>query len=336
MRQSSGSRRSREIAYVAGVPRSPESESAPFEPRHLAALVAVAKTGSFRVAGERLGYVQSAVSRQIATLEEVAGMRLVERARGANEVRLTQAGEVLMTHAEALLARQSAARADLAQLAQGERGVVRVGVVQGVGHRMLWSALSSYRRRRPGARVEASEFSTDAPLFGLVEQGVLDLGLAALPLVDGPFERRNLARVKWVLAMPASWRLPRHDGAVRLADLAGRPLVGRHDERSGPSLETCLRHAGAAANVVFRTDIDDTMRGLVASGVGAALLPRFVVEDDRAIAVAPLDDLVLTQVLGIFWHSERTLSTTASEFRSIVCEVCGRMEPGEGDAAVAA
>lgn len=329
-------RPSAEIAYVAGVPRSAESETQPFEPRHLAALVAVAKTGSFRVAGERLGYVQSAVSRQIATLEEVAGMRLVERARGANDVRLTQAGEVLMTHAEALLARQAAARADLVQLAQGERGAVRVGVLQGVGHRVLRSALTGYRRRRPGARVEASEFASDASLFALVEQGELDLGLAALPLVDGPFDRRNLARVKWVLATPASWRLPRHDGAVRLADLAGRPLIGRHEERSGPSLETCLRNAGAVANVVFRTDIDETMRGLVASGVGAALLPSFVADDDGAIAVAPLDDVALTQVLAIFWHSERMLSTAATEFRSIVCEVCGRIEPGDSGAAAAA
>lgn len=339
----------REIAYVHGVPMSDGSATAtrqngtapderpggerdapPFEPRHLAALVAVAKTGSFRVAGERLGYVQSAVSRQIATLEEIAGMRLVERARGANDVRLTHAGEVLMTHAEALLARQAAARADLVQLAQGERGAVRVGVLQGVGHRVLRTALAAYRRRRPDARVEASEFPTDAPMFELVEQGRLDLGLAALPLVDGPFERRNLVRVRWALAMPAGWRLRREDGAVRLADLAARPLIGRHEERSGLSLETFVNGVGGRANVVFRTDIDETMRGLVASGVGAALLPSFTVpEDDPSIAVARLDDVSLTQTVGIFWHRERMLSAAATEFRAITCEVCGRAEsPG--------
>jgi DNA-binding transcriptional LysR family regulator len=302
----------------------------PFEPRHLAALVAVAKTGSFRVAGTRLGYVQSAVSRQIATLEEVAGTRLVERARGANDVSLTEAGEVLMTHAEALLARQAAARADLEQLAEGETGAVRIGVLQGVGHRVLRTALAAYRRRRPGARVEASEFPSDAPLFELVEQGLLDLGLAGMPLPDGPFARHNLLRVRWVLAMPAQWRIPRHEGAVRLADLAGQPLIGRHDERSGPSLEPQLQAAGCATNVVFRTDIDDTMRGLVAAGVGAALLPSFSVpEHDAAIDVAPLEDVGLMRVVGLFWHRERLLSTAAVELRSITCEVCGRLDPGD-------
>ncbi|MDO8209680.1 LysR family transcriptional regulator [Conexibacter sp. CPCC 206217] len=304
--------------------------AAPFEPRHLAALVAVAKTGSFRVAGTQLGYVQSAVSRQIATLEEAAGTRLVERARGGNEVHLTQAGEVLLTHAEALLARQTAARADLQQLAQGETGAVRVGVLQGVGHRVLRSALAVYRQRRPGARVEASEYPADAPLFELVEQGRLDLGLAGMPLPDGPFARRNLLRVRWVLAMPAHWRIPRHDGVVRLPDLAGQPLIGRHDERTGPSLEGQLRAAGTEPNVVFRTDIDETMRGLVAAGVGAALLPRVSVhERDATIAVAPLEDVALTQVVGLFWHRERLLSAAAVELRGIVSEVCGRIEPGE-------
>jgi DNA-binding transcriptional LysR family regulator len=301
----------------------------PFEPRHLAALVAVASTGSFRVAGERLGYVQSAVSRQIAALEEAAGMRLVERAPGANEVRLTQAGEVLLTHAEAMLAHQAAARADLVQLAEGEIGAVRIGVLQGVGHRVIRAAIAAFRKRRPEARVEASEFPSDAPLFELVEEGQLDMGLAALPLADGPFEQRSLLRVRWVLAMPATWRVPRHDGGVQLADLAGRPLVGRHDERSGPSLEHLLQSANLDANVVFRTDIDDTVRGLVAAGVGAALLPAFSVpQDDDAITVAPLHDTMLARVVGLFWHRERLLSAAANEFREITYEVCGRLDAG--------
>lgn len=303
----------------------------PFELRHLATLVAVGRTNSFRLAGERLGYVQSAVSRQIATLEHAAGMRLVERSRGANEVRLTQAGEVLRSHAEALLARQAAARADLDQLAQGEMGAVRVGVAQGVGHRVLRIALAAYQRRRPNARVEAMEFPTDAPLFELVERGGLDLGFAGLPLQDGPFERRDLLRVPWVLAMPGSWRVPRHEGRVRLEDLAHRPVIARHDQRSGPSLETRLREAGVPAEIVFRTDIDETVRGLVAGGVGAALLPEAsVTGEDAAIAVAQLEGAGINEVVGLFWHRERLLTTAAVEFRAITCEVCGRLQPSGG------
>ncbi|HEX5145697.1 MAG TPA: LysR family transcriptional regulator, partial [Conexibacter sp.] len=139
---------------LTSTPTPPDQERlSSFESRHLAALVAVAQTRSFRLAGERLGYVQSAVSRQLATLEEVAGTRLVVRASGANEVTLTPAGELLVRHAEALLARQAAARADLERLAAGETGAVRVGVPQGVGPRLLRSVLTVHRERRPNARV---------------------------------------------------------------------------------------------------------------------------------------------------------------------------------------
>lgn len=304
-----------------------------FEPRQLAALVAVAQTGSFRLAGARLGYVQSAVSRQISTLEEVAGARLVERATGANEVALTPAGELLVHHAEALLSRQTAARADLDRLAAGETGAVRIGVPQGVGPRLLRRVLGAFRERRPDTRVVASEFATDAPLFALVEQGALDLALAALPLLPGPFEHRRLLRVRWVLAAPARWSLGRDGDAIQLADLARRPLVGRHDERWGPPLEAQLLAAGHEPDVVFRTDLDETVRALVTAGVGAGLLPSYgVADDDPAVATHPLDNVPLTQSLALVWHRERVLSPAAAELRAVVASAV----PPAGDVAQAA
>jgi DNA-binding transcriptional LysR family regulator len=299
-----------------------------FEPRHLAALVAVARTGSFRLAGEQLGYVQSAVSRQIATLEQVAGVRLVERARGTNDVGLTHAGTVLLRHAEALLARQAAAQADLIQLAAGETGAVSIGMPQGVGHRLLRPALAAYRRRRPQARVLASEYPSDAPLFALVEHGMLDLGIARLPLAAGPFASVELLRMRWVLAAPASWGLAPSGSAVPLAALEGRPLIGRHDLQHGPPLEAQLRERGRELNVVFRTDIDETIRSLVRAGMGAALLPSFGVDGETpGVALLTLEDLPLTEVVGLFWHGKRELAPAAAELRAITCEVCGRLGP---------
>jgi DNA-binding transcriptional LysR family regulator len=307
-------------------PPAPDQERlSAFDARHLAALVAIAQTRSFRLAGERLGYVQSAVSRQISTLEEVAGTRLVERSPGANEIALTPAGELLVRHAEALLARQTAARADLDRLAAGETGAVRVGVPQGVGPRLLRRVLKVHRERRPGTRVVASEFATDTPLFELVEQGALDLAFAALPLPPGPFEHRTLLRVRWVLATPSRWSLARRGDAVELGELAERPLVGRHGERAGPPLEAQLQAAGHEPNVVFRTDLDDTVRTLVAAGVGAGLLPTFgIAPDDPAIATHTLDTVPLAQPIAIIWHRERELSPAAAELRSLVCELCER------------
>jgi len=93
------------------------------EIRHLQALEAVAREGSFRGAAQRLGYVQSAISHQILALERVVGVTLVQRTRGSRRSVLTPAGEALLEHASAILARVRIAQTDLASVA-GERGAV--------------------------------------------------------------------------------------------------------------------------------------------------------------------------------------------------------------------
>src|SRR5205814_3055689 len=87
--------------------------------RHLAALEAVARTRSFGAAARELGYTQSAVSQQIAQLEKLVGQRLVERPGGPRRVDLTEAGRLLLRHADSIVAHLDAAQADMAALAEG-------------------------------------------------------------------------------------------------------------------------------------------------------------------------------------------------------------------------
>src|SRR6202040_3397257 len=100
------------------------------ELRHLAALEAVGRTRSFGRAARELGYTQSAVSQQIARLERTVGQRLVERPGGPRPVDLTDAGRLLLRHADAIVAQLDAARADLAAFAEGAAGPLRLGIYQ--------------------------------------------------------------------------------------------------------------------------------------------------------------------------------------------------------------
>ena len=120
------------------------------ELRHLVALQAVAEAGTFGRAAAALGYTQSAMSQQIAALEALIGQRLIDRARGQPRVELTEAGRLLLAHANAVLARLEAAQADFAAFGEGALGVLRVGTYQSVSARiLLWlSNLSLIRLSR--------------------------------------------------------------------------------------------------------------------------------------------------------------------------------------------
>jgi DNA-binding transcriptional LysR family regulator len=119
------------------------------EMRHLAALEAVSRTRSFGRAARELGYTQSAVSQQIAQLEQIVGQRLFHRPGGPRRVEPTEAGELLLRHADAIVAQLDAARADMAALAEGEAGTLRVGIYQSVGTRLLPALVRRFREQWP-------------------------------------------------------------------------------------------------------------------------------------------------------------------------------------------
>jgi molybdate transport repressor ModE-like protein len=158
------------------------------EVRHFAALDAVAREGSFGRAADRLGYTQSAVSQQIATLEKIVGETLVERPGGPRAVSLTEAGELLLRHAEAIVARLDAARADIAALRAGETGTLRVATYQSISARVLPLVMRRFMGDWPGIAFELSEPSNDETLYRGIESGAIDLGFCSLPVPDGPFD----------------------------------------------------------------------------------------------------------------------------------------------------
>src|ERR671927_1455443 len=158
------------------------------ELRHLAALEAVGRTRSFGAAARELGYTQSAVSQQIAQLERVVGHRLFHRPGGPRRVEPTEAGLLLLRHADAIVAQLDAARADMAALAEGAAGTLRVGIYQSVGARLLPALVRRFRAQWPLVGIRVREESSAADLLRLLEHGELDLTFAEVPMREGPFE----------------------------------------------------------------------------------------------------------------------------------------------------
>src|SRR4029077_13316421 len=164
------------------------------ELRHLIALKAIAEHGTFGRAAKELGYTQSAISQQIATLERIVGQRLIDRPGGPRPVSRTEAGELLLRHADAIAARLQAAQADLVALDAGDAGPLRIGTYQSVGARVLPELLREFSADWPKVEITLQESADDRDLLALVERGDLDLSFVVLPLDPGPFASVELFR----------------------------------------------------------------------------------------------------------------------------------------------
>jgi molybdate transport repressor ModE-like protein len=307
------------------------------ELRHLAALQAVAEEGSFGRAAERLGYTQSAVSQQIQALERIVDQRLVERPGGPRRVSLTEAGELLLRHAAGIVARLQAAQADLAAFAEGSAGTLRVGTYQSVGARVLPRLLREFTEAWPSVSVQLTEWSDDGHLLSLVERGELDFSFVMLPVEEGPFEPVELMLDPHVLVVPADSELARRPKPPSLREVAGMPLIGNRLCRSVHQVETRLRDAGVEPQIVFRSDDNGTIQGLVAAGVGVALVPLLTVDTGHeGTAVLGLAN-VPPRRIGIAWHRDRYRSPAALAFVDLARDVCARVEAEQsGRPAVAA
>jgi DNA-binding transcriptional LysR family regulator len=282
------------------------------ELRHLAALEAVGRTHSFVAAARGLGYTQSAISQQIAALERAVEQRLVDRPGGPRPVALTEAGTLLLRHADAIVAQLDAAEADMAALAEGAAGPLRVGIFQSVGARILPGLLRRFREEWPRVEVRVREETNAVDLVRLIEHGELDLAFADLPLPDGPFEWNEIMRDPYVLVVPKDDPLAQRESAPPLRELAGLPLV---TWRQLGEPETFLRGRVPELNVVFRSDDNGTLMGLVAEGLGYAVVPQLVVNPRNPAYVAlPFGNRVPPRQLAIVWHRDRYRSSAAEAF----------------------
>jgi DNA-binding transcriptional LysR family regulator len=294
------------------------------EIRHLAALEAVVETGSFRRAGDGLGYSQSAISQQIATLERAAGVRLLDRPGGRRPVTPTDAGLTLLRHARRASAAMRAAEADLHALAEGEAGTLRVGTFQSAGVRLVPEAMRRYLERWPGVQVQLVEAGYDDELLSLLERGDLDLTFAR-ESDDPTFEQLDVLSDPWVLLAPPESEPALTTRPVRPRELAQLPLIGYR--RATDGAEGFLRSRGLELEVVFRSDEGGTVQGLVGAGVGYAVVPLLSVDDEAEVAVLEVSG-VPPRVITIGWHADRTPTPAARAFVEIVTEIGAEIAAG--------
>lgn len=289
-----------------------------FEFRHLEALLSVGRTHSFSTAATELGYSQSAVSQQIARLERILGITLVERTRGHRRVSLTDAGEVLMHHAEVIAARLTSATADIDTFKRGEAGVLRIGCFQSVGVKLLPRILRVFGEAWPRIAIELTQAEDDAYLLDEVEAGRLDVTFMVLPLPEGPFAFSELLEDPYVVvALPGYLPAEDEDG-VGWRDLIGSSLITYDRMRLEHAVENRIGRPELADQIVLRSHDSGTLLGMAAEGLGAAVVswlsvPHGTEASQFSLSVFPLRN-VNPRVVGIAWHRDRIMTTAVEDF----------------------
>jgi DNA-binding transcriptional LysR family regulator len=245
----------------------------------LQVLCEVVNRGSFSAAADALAYTQSAVSQAVARLEAETGTTLVIRDRRG--VRATAAGATLVTHAEAIFAQVQAAEADLAAVLGVRAGRLRVASFPSAGATLMPLAVAAFRQAYPEVALTLAEGEPEE-IGPRVRAGEFDLALLfEFPGVQPRRDRPGAGlRSVTLLQDPMDVALP--------ADhpLASKPALALGDLRAQQWVQTsadspCARHvvrsclaAGFEPDVAFESDDYDTVQGLVAAGVGVALIPR--------------------------------------------------------------
>jgi DNA-binding transcriptional LysR family regulator len=292
------------------------------ELRHLAALDAVETEGSFGRAALKLGYTQSAVSQQIATLERIVGEKLVERPGGPRPVALTEAGLLLLRHARAIVSRLQAAQSDLAALSAGEAGSLHIGIFQSVGAKILPEVMRRFSQAWPEVEIELRESHSDNELAEMVERGELDLSFVQLPLANPSLETVLVLQDDYVLVTSAASDFPAPGRTPTLREIAEQPLIGYRNCRTTDIVVGEIRATGREPHFVFRTDENGVVQGLAGAGIGVAILPRLAVNPaDESVRITDLSPRLAPRRIGIARHKDRYHSPAAKAFLATALEV---------------
>ncbi|MFF4380956.1 LysR family transcriptional regulator [Kitasatospora sp. NPDC001547] len=284
----------------------------------------VAHLGSFTAAGERLGFTQSAISRQIATLEGELGTVLFDRlARG---VRLTEHGRALLPHAEAMLERLDTTRRELTALTELTAGRLRVGAFDSANAALVPGALAAFRAAHPGVAISLTEGLT-AHLLDLLADGAIDLALvASYTEPDGhgeQFDYRPLMADPVLVALPRGHRLARRR-RLRLAELADEPWIAASRHAESTLLAACVR-SGFQPRIEYAVAAWSAKLGLVAAGLGATLIPSLAARVSRpGVALVPLhpDDTPVRRVHTVTLRGRR-VPAAVEAFEAFLKEAAG-------------
>ncbi len=276
----------------------------------LAVLRALNRDEHVTHAATAAGVPQPTVSRWLAAMGDALGSPVV--VRQGRRVRLTRAGRLLADAADRALAVLEAGHRAAAEEGDPSRGLVALGVLHLLGRALVPELVRGFRAEHPNVRFRLVQDSRQAVLAHL-ENGVVDLALVAPPPTTPEFDHAVVREQELVLVLPPGHRLAdRH--AVRIAELAEEDFVGLERGYGLRQITDDLcAAAGFTPRLAFEGQETETVRGLVAAGLGVALLPH--AETPTGLVELPLSPRA-TREIALVWLADTPVPPAVHAFRS--------------------
>jgi LysR family transcriptional regulator, regulator of the ytmI operon len=289
--------------------------------RQLQTFKAIAETGSFVQAAERLQYAQSTLTLHIQQLEAELGVELFDRQR--RKIQLTAAGHTLLVHTQHVLNQVEQMQQDLSDLVAGESGTLRVGMIEPVARLYLMQVMRTFRERYPRIRLTIEILSTNHTHEQLIANQI-DLGISTPPPAGAGLIFEPILTQTPVLLLPKNHALLQQDEIV-LSDLCAECLLLTESPCAyRAAIEQAFMARGLPLAIGIEIGSLEIIKQAVQQGMGVAIMPAFAtyhIPDDTVIR--PIKDWTLHIPLGLITREvplpqSKAIQAFSSLFKQVV------------------
>ena len=274
---------------------------------NLQAFVAIADTGSFSVASEKLYLTQPAISKRLASLETELDTRLFDRI--GRKVMLTEAGRALLPRAQHILLELEDSRRVISNLSQDVAGKLTIGTSHHIGLHRLPPVLRTFNSSYPQVDLDL-QFMDSEQACKAIKQGQLELGIVTLPLgKDDELKTKLIWPDPLTVVVNESHPL-RNAKSVTAKQLCEHPaILPTTGTYTREIIELAMQPYTHEMHIRMSTNYLETIKMMVSVGLGWSILPQSMLGSD--LKAVSFKGKKLARQLGAVWHARRTLSNAA-------------------------